>query len=269
MHALFCTPPLEDRFDISLRSSYSENDRTAQFSYYVQKLYSEKGDMVSLKIRQYSKTGNYHERCSAVNQDVMDVFETDEFVALFLSDGATGCKESLTGAKIACASGKALIQKKGMELFSYPKEKISYLITEYIRENIEKARSFPMQEYGATFLMVTIEKTTGKGHVVSLGDGAVFQIENEKTKQIQRPIRMYGKPCLTIAKDAHTMVEVSEFQYTGNSCVILSSDGFWQEVTNQKMWNLLEKRNFSALNQQLDKSIIQDDCSYIALDGSF
>lgn len=218
-----------------------------------------------MKINKFNKVGVYHSSVKEENQDYMCSIDEREFLVIMLADGATMCKKGLDGARLACEAMCQVLKQEGKSFFNYPKEKISYLLTEHILYTIEKNKEaeYALNEYGSTFSMVYMEKNTGRTVLINLGDGAII-INNKNGLNISlEPRKYYGNPCLTTTQGAHYAIEIDEQYLSLGDQIMLCSDGFLEQMAENELTALLEHYDLKQLNKRLAAVENMDDCSYI------
>ena len=87
-------------------------------------------------IRQYTKTGQMHERTGIENQDHGAFLINDRYCFAVIADGATACLHSAQGAALACQAALTYADAYMDQLWQFPEEKIAYLFWEEIRNRL-------------------------------------------------------------------------------------------------------------------------------------
>mgnify|MGYP003300636163 CR=1 FL=1 len=217
-------------------------------------------------VKQFSKTGSYHDQLSKENQDYLCKIEGKDYLAIMLADGATACEMGLEGAKLACEAAVQIVQKEGNIFFNYPKEKIAFLLTEqilyWLECNTEQGKD--IREYGSTFLMAFMEKKTGRTVLVNLGDGAIISVTEKGFYYLMKPKKIRGNPCLTTTKGASQAISIDIKNLSLGENIILCSDGFINQLSNEDIVVVLNKYDLESVNNKLQMRDNADDCSYIS-----
>lgn len=218
-----------------------------------------------MKIDKFTKTGNYHKETKTDNQDYLCSVETDNFLAIMLADGATACKNGLEGARLACEAMAQVVKKEGNDFFSYPNDKIAFLLTEHILYFLEKnmKNEDKLEEYGSTFSMAFMEKKNGRTVLVNLGDSAIISVIDSKLNFLLNPKQYRGNPCLTTTKGARKAIDVTEFKLRLGDSIMICSDGFYDHLGDKELVSLLESNDINEINKKMSATETMDDCSYI------
>lgn len=220
-----------------------------------------------MQIHSFSQCGEYHLSRGQKNQDQLCSWETTAEAVLVLADGASGCRKSREGARLACEAAGQILAWEGADFFHFPPRKLAYLLTEQILYQIEqnKAPEEPLRDYGSTFVMAFLEKATGHTTLVNLGDGGILHLGTEKPVSLLPPRTYGGQPCLTTTTGADRAVEVQNTQIGPGEGILLCSDGFLHVMHQTTVSGSLKARNWEQLDQTLRRIPLTDDCSYITL----
>ncbi len=220
-------------------------------------------------INKFSKIGEYHKNSNGENQDYICSAEGKDYIAVMLADGATSCKKSKIGAKLACEAALNIIEREGHLFFHYPEEKIACLLTEHILYFLEyfKEKEYPLEEYGSTFSMAFMDKRTGRTVLINLGDGAILLINrNGEVSWLLKQKRFFGNPCLTTTKKAFKAVDIKILDIVYGERLLLCSDGFLDQFKNEKVFSATAHFDPKILNDELNNKTNMDDCSYISFE---
>lgn len=217
-------------------------------------------------INKFSKAGTYHRNINRENQDYVYSVEEKDFLAIMLADGATMCEKGLEGARISCEAMAKVIKQEGSVFFSFPKEKMAYLLTEQILYSLEcnKSEACDIREYGSTFALVFMEKKTGRTVLVNLGDGAIVLVTENGFSYLLKPKRYRGNPCLTTTKGAEKAIDIAVCYLALGDSIFICSDGFLDQMTKSDIASLLNSYDIEGLNRELSLVENDDDCSYIS-----
>lgn len=220
-----------------------------------------------MQIHSFSQCGAYHLSRGQENQDQLYSWETAAEAALVLADGASGCRKSREGARLACEAAGQILAWEGADFFRSPPRRLAYLLTEQILYQIEqnKAPEEPLQDYGSTLALAFLEKATGHAVLVNLGDGGILRLGTEKTVSLLPPGAYGGRPCLTTTIGAARAVEVQETRIGLGEGILLCSDGFLRVLHRKNVSEAWRTRNWEQLDRALRRSTPADDCSYITL----
>lgn len=219
-----------------------------------------------MTIHKFSKKGSSYSEIKKENQDYLYSIDGKEFLAIMLADGATACEKGLEGAKLSCRAVAQVIEQEGDVFFSYPKEKIAYLLTEQILYCIEchMKEESDIWEYGSTFSLVFMEKKTGRTVLVNLGDGAIFKVTEQGISYLLKPKKFRGNPCLTTTEGAEKVIDIEVFHLALGESIVVCSDGFLKQLGKENVFSMLTSYDIEKLNEQLNLLNNADDCSYIS-----
>lgn len=71
-----------------------------------------------MQIHSFSQCGEYHLSRGQENQDQLCSWETTAEAVLVLADGASGCRKSREGARLACEAAGQILAWEGADFFS-------------------------------------------------------------------------------------------------------------------------------------------------------
>ena len=222
----------------------------------------------SMKVDAYSKIGRYHCKHNLLNQDYACSVNTEDFFALMLADGASCCKKSYEGARLACKAVKEIITKYGLKFFEFDKDKAAYLMIEHILYWIElnKEENEDLSEYGSTFSLFLLNKNNNKTMNINIGDSAILSIQEQKIEYIMKPKQYYGNPCLTTTEKANQYVDIQYGTFSYGDSIMVCSDGMLHSLHQTKEGQKdLMKGNMLQLKLALHDLNNFDDCTYISL----
>ncbi|MBQ8540101.1 MAG: protein phosphatase 2C domain-containing protein [Clostridia bacterium] len=184
-----------------------------------------------MRIKKFTKVGNYNSLRGVENQDYICVKENKRFLVVALADGATSCVKGAAGARIACEAASGMLIKSD-KWFDFEKEKVAYLILEEVLFQTKKEadkNNEPLEAYASTLVITLFDKKKNRLLVFNLGDGAVFlSFQNDiKYNPVVSPKRFEGQPslitCLDSYKDAQVVV-LNEF----DGKIFMCSDGVYE-----------------------------------------
>lgn len=216
-------------------------------------------------VKSFSRIGLYHEMRGIQNQDCVSEIDAPWGSAILLADGATGCKQGGEGARIACEAVKQIIREEGSRFFTYPAEKMAYLLEEQILYCIEKtgAEEKMLREYGSTLAFVLLEKGTGRCICLNLGDSAVFSMNKDRIHMILEPQKIGGGPCLTTSRNAWKSMRICETELPDDENICIASDGFLDAMQDERIFSSVMQENMSDVEAALKMKEPMDDCSFI------
>lgn len=217
-------------------------------------------------VTSFSKGGRYHELRGMQNQDYVMDFAAPCGRAVILADGASGCRKGGEGARIACKAVQQIIREDGGRFFTYPADKMSYLLEEQILYSLEinGAKGKKLQEYGSTLSFAFLENRTGRCTCLNLGDGGIFAVNSHQVRPVLAPRKAGRGPDLTTSRNAWKAIHVRETVLPENGYLLIASDGFLNAMQDDSIRTCLEQENLNDLKVLLGKMKLPDDCSFIA-----
>lgn len=221
-------------------------------------------------INTYQKTGQYHTDNGQMTQDAVGRFSSNDFSVFALADGATACANSRAGAEIACEVVGKYALEAGEDLFRFEGRKTAFLIIEQVLYHLKaetELSKMPLSSYASTLLLCIVKRSTGDAFVINLGDGAMFQADENICRLVMAPIR-YGEHacCLTTTREAYKSVHIKRI-HLGSDTIFLCSDGVYN-LMRERTWEKIIKaavvaNDFDCLSERLNMATIADDASFI------
>lgn len=225
-----------------------------------------------METHHYLQTGQYHIERREPCEDYACVCETKRFAAVIAADGATGCLHGKKGAETACRAVAGVIEAEGENFFSFPEEKIKYLMLEQILYCLEEEYGISgqeLQEYGSTLLFACMDKRTGRTFLWNLGDGGIYGLTKGSMVTLLPPKRYRDAPCLTTTENARQAVESRVVNLTVGQSVLLCTDGMIgllrSNLMFQKMGEMLRDGRWEELDEKISRLTYHDDCGYVFL----
>jgi serine/threonine protein phosphatase PrpC len=219
---------------------------------------------------QYRKTGSFHENRGEACQDAVYTAQNESGMVIVLADGATGCAEGETGARIASQTAGEYLLRCGQSLTAFPPDKAAFLLLEEVRSQLTltaNEEKKPLSDYGSTLIACYIPKNTETAALYTLGDDECYLIGGGNVNRATPPRNYEGCP-LTVTRDAHKALRVAYPEIQKNRSVFLCSDGVLRACRDTMFKNdllqTLQQENFEKVEAILAKGNTEDDCSFIA-----
>lgn len=184
-----------------------------------------------MKIKEFTKTGNYNNLRGVRNQDYICAKENKSFFVMALADGVTSCAKGGEGAQIACKAASDMLIRSD-KWFGFEKEKIACLILEEVLFQIKKEankNNEHIESYASTLVIAFFDKIKKRLLVFNLGDGAVFLsfLKESGYELFSPPKRRGGQPTLIPYLNAYKDAQIDIIDGF-NGKIFICSDGAFE-----------------------------------------
>ena len=216
----------------------------------------------------YSKTGERHREENRENQDCVYSAEND-FAAFFaVADGVSACKNSRSGAQLACEVCADILLEHTGYYFDSDEEKVKQILLDNIRSAISRKagqeRCEP-EDYASTLSFLCFDKLHERVMTFSLGDSRIYRMNGNGIDRINQTVSHgMNAVCSTTSRRAEKEAVLFRDSKRADDSFLLCTDGFWKAAEADSFPaepGLFE--NGGALAALLDRQTIRDDCSFL------